>query len=218
MGSYLATQNVLITNYKPVPDRKAQKGDMNITNNENGKFKLDNSVHIQVMEKLQTLDGDSSSLSTEDLNLAKSMIGQFNIEKALVHPSANVARFVFNDGTSFRVDMGINNKPALKSIQKEIANGNAEYSSGILHYLLQCITPHTVTGDEIVIKTLPEGVKTLGDVRNYYKLPEGCLRNNVTMGGGNFDNYEATAPIVIHVGALAKGLNITEDQVKALFN
>ena len=220
MGNeFISTQNIKITNYKPVDGREAQSGDINITNDENGNFQVKNKNHQALMNALAGLDQDSSTVSLEDLKASKSLVGQHNITQVLLDTTAKVARFVFNDGSDFRVDMGINDKPAIKSIQQEIANGNAKYCSGLLHVLAQCLTSHTPSkGAEIVISELPENIKTLGDVKEYYNLPDGCLRNNVEKGGGNFDTYEAKAPIYIHVGTLAEGLGITADQVEALFN
>lgn len=219
MGNYLTTENVKITNYKPVPGRGEHNGDLNITNDENGNFKVEDKRHQNLLNKLQGLDGNASSLSWKDLTLAKSLAGQDGIKNVKLSPDAKVVRFEFDDCTDFRIDMGVNNDPAIKSIQKEISSGNASYASGVIHYIIQCLTPHTYSkGAEIVLDKLPDGVKTLADVKNYYHLPDGCLRNNVTQGGGNFDLYEATAPLYIHVGNLAKGLGIPEEQIEALFN
>ena len=217
-GEYISTQNLKITNYKPIEGREAQIGDINITNDENGKFQITNKNHKALMNALAGLDNNNSNVSLEDLNASKSLVGQHNISQVLLDTTAKVARFVFNDGSDFRIDMGINDKPAIKSIQQEITNGNARYCDGLVNLLIQCLTPDTPQkGPEIVISTLPENVKTLGDVKKYYNLPDGCLRNNVKNGGGNFDTYEAEAPIYIHVETLAKGLGVTPDQVEALF-
>ena len=219
MGNYTVTENVKITNYKPTPGREKNKGDIEIRNDENGKFKVDNKRHENLLNKLQGLDGDNSSISWKDLSLAKSLAGQDKIQKVYLDANAKVVRFVFDDSTDFRVDMGVNNTPALKSIKEEIASGNAKYASGIFNYIMQCITPHTpLKGAEIVLQKLPKENMTLGDVKAHYNLPDGCLRNNIPMGGGNFDSYEATTPLYIHVGTLAKGLGIPEDQIEALFN
>lgn len=218
MGDYIATQNLKITNFKPVKGRIPEKNDVVVTNDENGKFKLNNVRYKNLMDMLKELD-KNPSLSSEDLKLSKTLIGQLGVQNVMYDRDANVARFVFDDGDNFRVDMGVNNQPAIKSIQKEITDGNATYASGVLHYIMQYLTPHTVyIGDEIVINELPEEIKTLGDAKAYYNLPDGCLRNNVVQGGGNFDLYEATAPLYIHVGSLAKGLGVTNDQIEALFN
>ena len=164
------------------------------------------------------MDGVVDSLSRDDIKLAKSMEGFEGIAKILLDTINSVVRFVLNDGTNLRVDMGVDDKPALKSLQKEIADGNAYYEGGALNYILQCITPHCcLKGDVIVINKLPRENMTLGEVKSYYKLPDGCLRNNVIQGGGNFDKYQAVAPIDIHVETLANGIGVTPDQIRALF-
>lgn len=219
MSSYIATENVYITNYKPASNRKEEKGDIDIRNDENGEFEIDNKRHEKVLNKLKGLDGDNSSISWKDLSLAKALAGQEDIKKVYLDANAKVVRFEFNDATDFRIDMGVNNIPALKSIKKEIESDNAVYNSGVINYLWQCITPHTpLKGAEIALKKLPYNDMTLGEVKTYYNLPDGCLRNNVAKGGGNFDSYPATTPLFIHVGTLAKGLGITEEQIEALFN
>ena len=97
VNEFLATENLKITNYKPVPGRESNKNDINITNDENGNFKVKDKNHQALVRTLQALDGDTSSLSWEDLSLARSLAGQNGINKVYIDTDAKVARFEFND-------------------------------------------------------------------------------------------------------------------------
>lgn len=215
MAEYLVTENVKITNYKPIPDRKQNDNDMNITNDENFNVKVSDN-YKNLFDALKDLDGDKTSLSSRDIALARNLNGKFNIMNVLL--DNKIVRFVFNDGTNLRIDMSIDDKPAIKNLKNDIAKGNATYESGILNYLLQCITPHTPQrGAEIALSNIPANVKTLGDLKQHYGLPDGCLRNNIPQGGGDLDKYPIEGTVYIHVASLAKGLGITTEQIEALF-
>ena len=209
--------NVKVTNYKPAKGREQQDGDVNITNKD-GQIKVPKNYE-NLFNKVKALDGDSTTLSWSDGELAKSLAGTDGISAVRMDSTAKVVTFVLDDLSVVRIDMGINENKTIKSIQEEINTGNAEYADGVLHYLLQCFTPHTPKkGAEIVLNELPDDCKTLGDVKAKYNLPDGCLINNVMQGGGNLDEYEAVAPIYIHVETLAKKLGITPEQIEDLFN
>jgi len=209
--------NIRVTNYKPAPNREQKREDLNITN-EDGKINVPKQYNA-LFDALKALDGDSTTLSWSDGVLAKTLSGTNGISNVRMDSTAKVVTFVFENQSILRMDMGINDNKTIQSLQKEIANGNASYQSGVLNYLMQCITPHTpLKGDEIVLNTIPDDCETLGDVKAKYHLPDGCLKNNIFQGGGDLDTYKAIAPITIHVKTLAEGLGVTSEQIKELFN
>ena len=142
---------------------------------------------------------------------------------------SNVNRFQKlrkNDILIFPTDVTILNSSIETQKQKlfrllnnDIKSNNATYESGAWHSFKQCLPPSAkVSGAEIKLKSLPSGIKTLGDVKQYYGLPDGCLKNNIIQGGGNLDSYEALVPIKISVEPLAKGLRVSIEEIENLFN
>jgi hypothetical protein len=219
-GECKVTVNTKITNYKPTNNRTPLSTDLNITNNSDNEISVPNH-YVNLVNKLKGLDGNSDSLSPDDLSLAKKLSGQFGISQVL--NDTNVVRFVFNDGTNFRIDMSVNDKSAIKTIQEQITMGNAYYDGGIINWIMQKIDNCTklrknIMGDEIVVSNLPDNIKTLAQARAYLNLPQGTLQNNATNGGDPGEASVECHSVRIHVGILAEKLGVTKEQIKALFN
>ena len=70
-----------------------------------------------------------------------------------------------------------------------------------------------------MLNSVPEGCKTLGDIKRKFNLPDGCLKNNRYKldGGGGFDDYEAYAPISISVEVLIDSMGLSRNEIKELF-
>lgn len=108
----------------------------------------------------------------------------------------------------------------IEALNQEIASGNAQCINQFQYLFRQCDRhKHITAGSFIMLDRVPDGCRTLGDVKRKLHLPDGCLRNNIPKlsGGGNFDEHEAEAPLSISVDALAAGLGISPSEIKELF-
>ena len=112
------------------------------------------------------------------------------------------------------------NDKTINALKEEIANGNAECINQFKYLFRQLDRHKNITaGSFIMLEKVPDGCKTLGDVKRKLNLPDGCLRNNILKlaGGGDFDKHDAEAPLSISVDALAYGLGISPKEIKELF-
>ncbi len=135
------------------------------------------------------------------------------------------------DGIVFFTKKGL--KPeqevAIKSLQEQIAKGNATYNDPGFFETIGNFLIDGKTGDYIRIENYadPNEKVTLGDVKQILKLnlPPGSLRCNKTeRGGGNFDLYKAPQYdngqyyIDIFVDDLIEGTGLTKNEIEVMFS
>ena len=115
----------------------------------------------------------------------------------------------------------------LSRLKSSIKSGNADYDTmNILNPLDwltvagQAIDKQKI-GDQITITNLPSSIKTLGDAKRYYNLPDGALRHMWTSSGhiSNFDNEPIPADcIYFNARSYAEHNGLTLEQLKNFFD
>jgi len=152
----------------------------------------------------------ASSIATQNLNTT---------EKAESASSAG-SIFTMAEVQEQKGGKGIDKEKTLATIKKERESGNAECINQF-QYIFRQWDRHKLhtQGSFIMLDRVPEGCKTLGDVKRKLNLPDGCLVNNNPKlnGGGGLDDKDAEAPLSISVDILADGLGISPKEIKALF-
>ena len=135
--------------------------------------------------------------------------------------TGKVANSIFNNTEEAGLQNGPKDKEkTIEALKKEIQSGNAECISQ-WKYLFRQMDRHKLYrhGSFIMLDRVPEGCKTLGDVKRKLNLPTGCLVNNNPKlnGGGDLGDKDAEAPLSISVDKLAEGLGMSPKEIKELF-
>ena len=161
-------------------------------------------------------------MTVERIQLSNEVVMQASKPAESEKSDAKNTGSVFDAAGAVEVTQGSrpDKEKTIKALKEEIASGNAECINQF-RYLLRQIDrhKHITAGSFIMLDRVPDGCKTLGDVKAKLNLPDGCLVNNIPKGtgGGDYDKHEAIAPLSISVDALAYGLGITPDDIKELF-
>ena len=210
--------NVTVRNFKPIEGRTAKKTDCIWTNDKKGQLELPKEYQ-EIFGALKDLDNDKTSLSWDDAAKAKALEGQYGIQKVGLDGNNKVVSFTLDDGTYLNVDMGLNEEPGVKALQKYINKGEASFKKHNILNLLTGELSGSAKEDQIYV-TIPNGTK-MKEIKTMFNLPDGALYDYVSFfrhATGDRDEFKVDGNQVwFSADKFAEGNGLTKEQVRNLF-
>jgi len=180
-----------------------------------------------IIDSIKWLDGNCNDLTDADLALAAQKATDIFGQKAVIRRDAakGLSTIQLENGKVYSFDFYLENEKTngVKQLEKDIANGDAEYTPWYSPDKLLCNLIESggasLFQNEITVKC-PNGT-TMGEVKEKYNLPDGALKSYVCCGqlaGGNRDTYTVDGGMVwFSAEAFAKNNGLTLEQVKSFF-